>query len=88
MNNSPERLHLVHVTLPETVSRLGEEATMEVTPHHLILSRSDLKLGDFTAVTNPPIRSSEEVSVLQGLFNSGKIRMIASDHAPHRLRRS
>lgn len=84
MNNRPERLHVVHVTLPETVSRLGDKVTQEVTPHHLILSRSDLKLDDFKAVTNPPIRNSDEVSGLQEFFSSGKIKMIASDHAPHR----
>lgn len=82
--NPPRRLHVVHVTLPESVSRLGERATMEVTPHHLMLSRSEVELEDFTAVTNPPIRTFDEVNKLQELFNSGKIGMIASDHAPHR----
>jgi len=84
MNDRPERLHVVHVTLPETVSRLGDKVTQEVTPHHLILSRADLELDDFKAVTNPPIRNSDEVSGLQECFSSGKIKMIASDHAPHR----
>ncbi len=82
--NPPRRLHMVHVTLPEAVLRLDDEATIEITPHHLLLSRSDLELEDFSAVTNPPIRTSDAVSRLQEIFNSGKIRMIASDHAPHR----
>jgi len=80
---APERLHLAHVTLPESVSILGDAATLEVTPHHLLIAREDLDLSNFVPVCNPPIRGRSEVEGIQERLNSGDIDMIASDHAPH-----
>ena len=80
---APERLHLAHVTLPESVSILRDIATLEITPHHLLLAREDLDLSSFVPVCNPPIRSRSEVEGLRERFISGDIDMIASDHAPH-----
>ncbi|MFW6190449.1 MAG: dihydroorotase [Candidatus Bipolaricaulota bacterium] len=79
----PARLHLAHVTLPETVWKAEGTASKEVTPHHLLLSRSMVGLKDFTAVTNPPIRDAETVKDLKESFLDGRIGMLASDHAPH-----
>ncbi|MBS3825753.1 dihydroorotase family protein [Candidatus Bipolaricaulota bacterium] len=84
LRHSPERLHVAHVTLSETVSKLKTGMTSEVTPHHLLLSREDVDLTDFTAVTHPPIRYRDRVSKLRESFFSNEIDMISSDHAPHR----
>lgn len=84
VGSSPERLHVAHVTLPETISKLGMDITAEVTPHHLLLDRDSVDLTDFTAVTHPPIREGNLVSGLQELFFSNEIDILASDHAPHR----
>ncbi len=86
LNDSPARLHVAHVTLPESVSLLKGKATTEVTPHHLMLCRDNLGLKDFTAVTHPPIRKCAKVKQLQELFLSGSMDLLASDHAPHRRR--
>lgn len=80
----PRRLHIAHVTLPETLSLTEGRATTEVTPHHLLLSREEVRLKDFTAVTHPPLRKRKAVAGLQELFLSNAIDMLASDHAPHR----
>ena len=77
------RLHIAHVTLPETLSIIKGEATSEITPHHLLLSREDLDLKDYTPVCNPPIRDRDSVQELQKAFSRGRIDIIASDHAPH-----
>jgi len=84
LRQPPERLHVAHVTLPETVSKLTNSVTSEVTPHHLLLSREDLDLTDFTPVTHPPIRYRDRVSKLRESFFANEIDMISSDHAPHR----
>ncbi|MBS3788547.1 dihydroorotase family protein [Candidatus Bipolaricaulota bacterium] len=80
---SLDRLHLAHVTLPESVSLVQEMATTEITPHHLLLSRENLDLSNFVPVCNPPVRDGAMVERIQGLFLRGEIDMIASDHAPH-----
>ncbi|MEF8850269.1 MAG: dihydroorotase family protein [Candidatus Bipolaricaulota bacterium] len=80
---SLDRLHLAHVTLPESVSLVQEMATTEITPHHLLLSRQDVDLSNFVPVCNPPIRDGSEVEKIQELFVRGEIEVIASDHAPH-----
>ncbi len=84
LRDPPDRLHLAHVTLADTVNRLGGRATTEITPHHLILSRDKVDLSDFTSVTNPPIRKSGAVKRLQEFFLYREIDILASDHAPHR----
>lgn len=81
---SLDRLHLAHVTLPESVSLVQEMATTEITPHHLLLAREDLDLSNFVPVCNPPVREGSRVEKIQELFTRGEIDMIASDHAPHK----
>ena len=82
-SNHTERLHLAHVTLPESVSLAENIATIEVTPHHLLLAREEIDLFDFVPVCHPPIRKRSAVNQIQELFLSDRIDIIASDHAPH-----
>ncbi|MCF7890734.1 dihydroorotase family protein [Candidatus Bipolaricaulota bacterium] len=85
-SHPPERLHMAHVTLPESVSLIGERATTEITPHHLLLAREDLDLSNFVPVCNPPVRRRSMVEKIQKRFARGEIDIIASDHAPHERR--
>ncbi|MFW6071809.1 MAG: dihydroorotase [Candidatus Bipolaricaulota bacterium] len=80
---SLDRLHLAHVTLPQSVSLVRGPGTSEITPHHLLLARQDLDLSNFIPVCNPPVRDGSKVEKIQNLFLRGEIEVIASDHAPH-----
>lgn len=61
----------------------GLDVTTEVTPHHLLLSTDDVaRLGPMTRV-NPPLRPPGEGATLMGAVASGRIEVVASDHAPH-----
>ncbi len=83
LDHPPDRLHIAHVSVPESVTEAAGAATSEITPHHLLLSREDVDLRDFTPVTHPPIRDRKTVRELQTLFANGGIDILASDHAPH-----
>jgi len=79
----PDRLHLAHLTLAETIELASGRATVEVTPHHLLLAAEDLDPDNFSGVVNPPIRKREVTEKLQLAFNGGKVDTLGSDHAPH-----
>lgn len=85
------QVHFCHIS-----SKLGLDAVMsgknaglpvscEVTPHHLLLSSSDLKSYGTIALCDPPVRGKEDVEALWEALENGLIDIIASDHAPHLL---
>ncbi|HII17503.1 TPA: amidohydrolase family protein [Candidatus Woesearchaeota archaeon] len=55
----------------------------EVTPHHLFLTKDDVK-GGFQ-VMKPPLKSKEDVDALWKGIDSGIITTIGTDHAPHTI---
>jgi dihydroorotase len=84
----------VHVHFCHLSSALGLNAvlmakkadlpvTCEVTPHNLLLSSEQYRRSGFFALTDPPLRTQEDVSALWGALKRGFIDVIASDHAPH-----
>jgi dihydroorotase (multifunctional complex type) len=82
-------LHVCHVTTKYGLDRIaeakqsGKEVTCEVTPHHLLISQSDLeRLGTMLAVM-PPVRSRQNAEALQEGISNGQVDIIGSDHAPH-----
>ncbi|HDM36633.1 MAG TPA: dihydroorotase [Candidatus Syntrophoarchaeum butanivorans] len=78
-----EKLHFCHISTPEGVDLIRSKGsiTLEVTPHHLLLSRNDIdRLGGF-GLMNPPLRSDRDREGLWGRLD--RIDIIASDHAPH-----
>lgn len=81
------RLHVCHITLPESVRlvRATSNASCEATPHHLLLNQSIFRSQKTLAMCVPPIRAEKERSGLWALFRKGQVDMIASDHAPHTL---
>ncbi|GGL44577.1 dihydroorotase [Sporolactobacillus putidus] len=81
--------HVCHVSTKESVrvirdaKRAGIHVTAEVTPHHLILSDSDIPEIDTNYKMNPPLREqADREALIEGLLD-GTIDVIATDHAPH-----
>ena len=80
-------VHFCHVSTREEVGILrnskDNRVTAEATPHHLFLTKRDIKeLGNYSKV-NPPLRSREDQLELWNAIHSGVIDIIATDHAPH-----
>ena len=75
------RVHVAHVTSVEGLQAIRKSMTTEATPHHLLLDNR-MPLGGYGKV-NPPLRSPDERAALWDAFVSGKIDLVASDHAPH-----
>ena len=84
-------VHVCHVSTAEGLKIVadakerGLKISCEVTPHHLLLSNRHMKKIGNMALTNPPLRSPEEVSSLRSALWNNLIDVVASDHAPHTL---
>jgi dihydroorotase len=83
------RLHVCHVSCAETVDVIrwakarDINVTAEVTPHHLMLTTSEVLGYDPTYKVNPPLRPNEHVEAVREALVDGTIDIVASDHAPH-----
>lgn len=81
-------LHLVHISLPESVrliaeaKRAGVRVTCEVCAHHLALTGDDFRRLGPVAKCAPPLREAPEVEGLWELLLAGEIDTVASDHSP------
>jgi len=73
------RIHFCHMSTAKAID--VAKGTVEVTPHHLFLSREKTGPCDPRFKVNPPIRSEKERKALWTRWD--RIDMIASDHAPH-----
>ncbi|ACB40013.1 amidohydrolase family protein [Pyrobaculum neutrophilum] len=78
------RVHLTHVSLPQTVDAARGWATVDVTPHHLLLDRENCRLGGLCLV-NPRLREPRQRRELLARLAAGLVDMYATDHAPHAL---
>jgi dihydroorotase len=91
VKESDVRVHFCHVSSAlgmkaiMDAKRAGLSVTCEVTPHHLILSSEAYKSQGSFAITDPPLRTHEDVSALWNALKGGFVDTIASDHAPHTL---
>jgi dihydroorotase len=56
-----------------------------VTPHHLLLSAARLNTVQALALVDPPLRSDRAKRGLWRDFLTGRVDIVASDHAPHSL---
>ncbi len=76
------RFHCCHLTAPAAVRRARSAgATVEVTPHHLLLEREGFAPVDGRGKVNPPLRDR---AGREALWRSlGDVDAVASDHAPH-----
>jgi dihydroorotase len=88
------RYHVLHVSSAASLAWIkhykakGARVTVEVSPHHLLLSDEDIATRDDGSLDsnfkmNPPIRSPYDRDKLNQAFLSDEIDAIATDHAPH-----
>ena len=81
---SGARLHMCHVSTKEAVKCIidgkmsGANITMEITPHHIGLTRD---MNDYRV--NPPIREKEDVEAIIEAIKLNMVDTIGTDHAPH-----
>jgi dihydroorotase len=85
------RYHLLHVSTREALDAIkrakekGLNATVEVCPHHFMLTDKQVLKSGTNAKMNPPLRSEKDrLALIEGL-RSGLIDAISTDHAPHDL---
>jgi len=72
-------LHFCHLSAAGPVA--AATGSVEVTPHHLLLSQEQFADQDPRGKVNPPIRPENVRRELAGYWD--RIDVIASDHAPH-----
>jgi dihydroorotase len=78
------RFHIAHASTVEEIELLKDsQISFEVAPHHIFCSSENYKQGGYLWKCNPPLRNPETASSLLRMLHSGKIQMIATDHAPH-----
>ncbi len=71
------------VQMIRDAKKRGMKVTAEVTPHHLLLTGSDMSGLDANFKMYPPLRGeSDRHSLVRGLAD-GTIDVVATDHAPH-----
>lgn len=81
---SGAKLHMCHVSTKEAVKYIvdakmsGADVTMEITPHHIGLTRD---INDYRV--NPPIREKEDVESIINAIKMNMVYCIGTDHAPH-----
>lgn len=81
LNGSHCRLHLCHLSSARSID--AASGSVEVTPHHLFLSRDQFRKDDPRGKVNPPLRSENHRRELLSRWDG--IDVIASDHAPHTI---
>ena len=100
------RLHICHVSTAGSVEilrgakqrlvargRPTTRITAEVTPHHLLLTDTQVAEGhegrpggyDPVFKVNPPLRTAADVAALRRALIEGVIDVVATDHAPHAI---
>ncbi|MDE7426730.1 MAG: amidohydrolase family protein [Muribaculaceae bacterium] len=85
------RLHIAHVSTAEELSLLspgpveGKLITAEVSPHHLMFCTDDYKERGARIKMNPSVKSERDRQALRQGVLSGRIDIVATDHAPHLL---
>ena len=83
------RVHIAHISTRESLAWVGQAkkqgiaVTCEVTPHHFILSDTDIKNYDTNFKMYPPLRTASDVKAMLKGLSDGSIDCIATDHAPH-----
>lgn len=87
--NINAHVHIQHISTGKTVDivkkyrKKGMKVTMEVTPHHLLLSANNITHWEPNFKMNPPLGlESWRLKIIDALRN-GDIDAIVTDHAPH-----
>jgi len=83
------RFHVAHISSRRSVEMVafakqrGLSITCEATPHHFVLSDSEIRPYDSNYKMKPPLRSTCDVGAVTEGIISGSVDAIATDHAPH-----
>ncbi len=91
VKESGVHVHFCHVSLKMGLDAIlvakksGLPVTCEVTPHNLLLSSDQYRHSGFFALTDPPLRTQNDVSALWSALKRGLIDVVATDHAPHTI---
>jgi len=80
-NQSGCKVHFCHLSSAPSLDAAA--GSVEVTPHHLFLSKESFGHDDAFFKVNPPLRSRHETRALWERWD--RIDVIASDHAPHTI---
>ncbi len=88
IRNTKNKLYLCHISRESEINylkkhKLKNKIFVELTPHHLFLTKEDeSKLGNF-ALMKPELGTKQDQDALWEFLKSGKVDTIGSDHAPH-----
>lgn len=84
------RIHLTHLSTDESIRIIEEfnnyyntNVSFDVTPHHLLISVDDMNVFDGTYNVRPFLKEKGECEKLQDALIKNRIKIIATDHAPH-----
>lgn len=83
------RLHICHVSAKESMAHIieaksqGVPVTVEICPHHFILTDDIVDPDNAYSKVNPPIRTQSDVDKMLECIKDGSIDCIVTDHAPH-----
>lgn len=83
------RLHILHISTAKELQFLSEnpigekKITAEVCVHHLWFNSDDYKKHGAYIKWNPAIKTENDRNSLIEALKSGKIDIVATDHAPH-----
>jgi dihydroorotase len=85
------RLHVLHLSTEREMSLFNnasiadKKITAEACVHHLWFSDNDYKRLGARIKCNPAIKTVKDREALRNALKSGKIDVVATDHAPHLL---
>lgn len=82
------RLHVAHVTTAKELELFqpnDDKITAEACVPHLLFTDKDYETLGSRIKCNPAIKTSEDRDALRKALSDGRIRTIATDHAPHLL---
>ncbi len=85
------RLHILHLTTARELELLSDKPleekhiTAEACVHHLFFDETDYVEKGTLIKCNPAIKSRQDRDALRNAVVTGKIDVIATDHAPHTL---
>ncbi len=86
------QLHILHLSTAKEMSLLDNNTSLkdkkitgEVCVHHLWFTDEDYDNYESRIKWNPAIKSQADRDALRDAVNSGKLDVVATDHAPHTL---
>ena len=77
------RLHIAHISTSRELELLGGNITGEVCVGHLLFTEDDYRRLGTRIKVNPAIKSHEDRDALRQALADGRLKTIATDHAPH-----